>query len=89
MLDLGVLTYVKSESFRTAGIHFRDVIKPHLDEMSAEALTTLLRGIEENHETYRRPQARIDHALVKRSCDRSFGVGFDLALYPNFADSLR
>jgi hypothetical protein len=84
-LSIAVKIYCASGAFNTADAAFARFIRPHAFEFDAARMVELLQGIESNNQTYWRGRARIDHPLIK---DRSDELEIDLALYPNFSESL-
>lgn len=86
VFDIGITIYCNSGAFSTADSHFARFIEPHIAEYDVDCLLHLLQGIEKNNQTYWRGMSRIDHPKI---AERVAVIGnIDLALFPNFLDSL-
>lgn len=84
-LSIAVKIYCASGAFNTADSAFARFIRPHAFEFDHVRMLELLQGIESNNQTYWRGRTRVDHPLIK---ERSDQLDIDLALYPNFKESL-
>ena len=57
--------------------------------MDRDMLLSILQGIQENDQQYRRGQASIDHPKIKKRCDEVLGEDFDYSDYENFSRRIR
>lgn len=87
VLDLAVHAYTKSFNFNSADERFSGLLLPFLESLTQANLLALLKGIEENNQTYGRGRAKRDHAKLKVRCDAVLGSNFDYTAYPYFLAS--
>jgi hypothetical protein len=89
VVEIGVHLYVNSEDFNDADERFSGMIEPYLNTLTENHLVICLQGIESNNQTYRRSRAKYEHKQLKTQCERVWGLSFDPAQYPRFAENVK
>lgn len=80
MNSLYTTMYINSTDFNTADELFKHV-EGNLDEYTREDMELLLKGIDNNNQTYWRGRASSDHQKVVDRCKVLFGAEFDPTSY--------
>lgn len=88
-LQIAIEIYVRSANFDSADALFARFIEPFLNSFKREHLIALMKGIDENSQTYDRRRARMDHLKVKTRCDQVLEAEFDYSEYYSFYRNIR
>lgn len=88
VINIGILLYIRSESFNEADVRFNRMISPFLEKYTQEHFENLMSGIEQNDQTWGRGRAFGDHPNIKKViCEKFPDFSFDR--FYNFNRSCR
>lgn len=84
LCDIAVSLHTKSGSFDFADLSFEYYLKPLLSSLDENQLERLIKGIDDNDQTYARRRAKEHYELLYKECCRVLDQDFDYHNYPNF-----
>jgi hypothetical protein len=89
VLDIGIVVYMKSNSYASADLRFENLIRPYISFYSREHMISFLQGCEEcyNGQATARGRAYHDHKEIKECIDTKY-TDIILDDYPRFLKSV-
>ncbi|RJE74171.1 hypothetical protein [Reichenbachiella sp. MSK19-1] len=84
LLDICIITFIKSGSFDSADRNYYNRIDPYLKEFSSDQLIKLIEGINGNSQINSRNQVKYTNKKIKEVCDKMLPKDFNFSEYYHF-----